>query len=690
MKISTNSDIAISNIKLEILPPSFKNDTFKQNMAFFKSSQASIYNAVFNHVCEKYKLCANPDGSPNILDVNEKKPVYTTFTLADTFSQIRKRIEGLGCKATIPSGYLRGGPEQWKKNNPIQRNMQNKLYDAGMFSALGLTPDDLSPLESHKTDFFPLLRIYGIGLGYHILEALKLKNINYLTIYEPHLDLFYTSLFTISWQVIFNYFSVPTKDFNLVVGASPDEAVSSNTAFFRQRLSPLTSYFYRLVHINTKEITDVIKKEDQADPVARSQSDEGWYEDQRIGLYRSAINIRKRNKFYNGKTVTQFSRAFIVGSGPSLNEALDIIEKYKDKAIIIACGSAITPLYIAGIRPDYEIVQERNWQQLSLESSIDQDFLGKVNLFKLNVASGLIDHHFNDVMVFQKYRDPGSSLLGDQYPYTTGVNPTVTNTGVAICSALGIQEVYFFGVDYGAPEDAEKLHAANTRYDDASLDDRVATGTHDTIPGNFGSVIRTNHLFLYSLNVTKVKIAEAPNVKWYNVGDGAYISGTTPLTIEEVRNSFSKNINKPGLKSEIANCFDSEYRSEDVFAHLKTVQVQQIEEYLGVLEEFCKPHPESREEIIHSLTFLYNAVGTGKDTQHFLPSSLLSYGFNHFISSVYMQICLALNDAEAAAFYSEAQKVLLEYISDIRKDFAVILDLIEQEEEKDYIVASEA
>lgn len=670
---------------LTLLPADYKNEMFEQNLKYLKEHQTTFYNAVINHNCTEYQLCSNPDGSPNILNMSSNTPLYLSFTMDEILEFTRTNIENTFSHTLVGDSFLGEADEDYKQNSPIQWAMQEKLYKAGPFSELKLTQSFLTPLERYKSDYLPLVRVYGIGLGYHLTEMLRLKNISYMTVYEPNLDLFYTSLFTIPWSVIFKYFSTKGKAINLVIGGTPDTAIESNLFFISKKLMPLTSCFYRYKHFNHQSIAEIISKEPQRDAVERQQIDAGWYEDQRAGFYLSARNIKKRNKFYTGKTISSYSRAFIVGSGPSLDETISYITKHKDDAIIISCGSAMTPLIKAGVIPDYQIVQERTWHFPKHEEKHDLEIVKKISLLKLNVISPKIDHYYKETLVFQKFRDPGSSILGPEYPVTTAVNPTVTNAGIAICAELGMEEIYLFGIDYGAPLEGGKMHAANTIHDEITEDDTVETNTTFDLPGNLGSNIRTTTVLSWSLKTTEQKIKEFPNIKWFNVGEGALITGATPVSLLELPKKFKQQINKKLLREEITSCFDNNYDPNEMIEKIKTTHMQNVEEYFNALLTFSSSAPQTRVEITHVLSLLYSAVSVGYDKTHFLPSSLLSYGFKQFINNVYIQCSIAQDDNSAAHFFDIAKGVLAEYIDDIEKDLLRIIDYIERDSETELI-----
>ncbi len=670
---------------LTLLPQNYKNEMFEKNLAFFKTNHPALFNTVINHTSEKFKICSNPDGSPNILDIINSKPIYSAFTLAENMAPILRNIENMSCSVRIGKTFLRGGDDRYNGNNPIQMNMLNKLYNSGIFHKLKLTPEKTSNLQGYSTDYFPLLRVCGIGLGYHLIELIKQKTISYMTIYEPHFDLFYTSIYTIPWQLIFKHFDARGKGVNLILGNTPDEAIRNNIAFIRQKLMPLTSYFYNFNHYNSAKIKEITAKEPHSDAVQRQQYDAGWYEDQRTGFYLSARNIKKRNKFFSGKKTKLYFRAFIVGSGPSLNDSIKYLKKHQNDALIVSCGSAITPLLKAGIVPDYEVVQERLWHFPKHEEKHDLDLIKKVSLLKLNVVSPKIDKYYKETLVFQKFRDPGSSLLDDSYAVTTAVNPTVTNAGIAICAALGVDEAYFFGVDYGAPKGSEKMHVANTIHDDMPVDDSVESKTEFDLPGNLGSVIRTTTVLSWSLQTTELKIAEYPQIKWFNVGEGAIISGATPLAANDLPRKFSKKIQKKRLRKEISNCFNNRYSPTKVIERLKTTQIQQVQEYFQALIGFIDATPQTREEIVNVLSLLYKAVNIGENQKDFLPSSLLPHGFKQFITNVYIQSAMEKEDDSAVRFFETAMGILLEYIDDIKKDLDRILNYIELDSETELV-----
>jgi hypothetical protein len=681
----TNLNGADDERFITLLPSDFTNEIFEQNMAYLNNQQPALFNAVKNHKCKEYWLCSNPDGSPNIVHMPSKTPVYAASSMDEIMAPIHKQIDELYCYIHVNKTFFGEGVSSWLQNSPIQIKMLDSLYKAGIFADMKLSSKMMTPLHNYCTNYLPLVRVYGIGLGYHLTELIKRKKISYMTIYEPNFDLFYISLYTIPWDLIFKYFEFNNKGINLVLDCSPDVALESNMAFIEKRLTPLTSLFYRFNHFNRLPVMkEIVEKEPRFDNTHRANVDAGWYEDQRAGFYFSAKNIQKDNKVFSGKKAKRYFRAFIVGSGPSLNESIGYIKAHQVDALILACGSALTPLLESGIVPDYQIIQERTWHVPEHEKRHDLDLLKEISLLKLNVISPKIDRHYKETLVFQKFRDPGSALLSD-YPVTTEVNPTVTNAGVTFAAELGAKEVYLFGVDYGAPKGSEKMHASNTLWDDKDRDDSVKSENAIDLAGNLGGVICSTPVLSWSHEVTELSISRHPNINWINVGEGALIAGATAMAVEELPEKFKKKIKKDHLRSDISCCFNNDYSSARVLEKLNTYHMKQVEEYFQAILDFTASTPQSREEIISTLSLMYKAASVGANQEDFLPASLVSAGIKQFITVTYTQTGLYRDDDSAVRFFEAAKVIFTEHINDIREDLHKILGYLASDEDVEII-----
>lgn len=669
----------ITRNTIQLVPEDFKNELFKKNLAFFKEIDANLYKIALLHQPSKYRLCLNPDGSANILHLRSKQLVYHTSEeeiSKNTDNKIASMPRHLGFNAE----YALQATEQIIKYSPVQFHAYEKLLESGPFENTQVSKDNTKVTLKHqdKNNFIPYLRVYGLGLGDHLIKLIQSKEIVFINIYEPNIDLFYTSLFIVPWEIIFKYFNTGHKKMNLIIGTSVDNAVKSESKFIATNFPLMPSHCTRInVFENIDAFNQLIAEEAKTDRLINNELTAGWYDDQKIGLYNCLLNVNENKKFYIGNKTHSFLRVFVIGSGPSLNETIGYIKDHQNDAMVFSCGSALNPLLAADIVPDFEIVQERIWHKTIL-GDLRSEHTKEITLLKLNVVSPSNDTLYKDTFIFQKFNDPGSALLPSNYPSTTAVNPTVTNAGIAFASELGANEVYLFGVDYGAPEDTDRMHANNTIYDDKVSDTRDAQ-QNLKLKGNFGNNISSNDLLHWSLKVTETRVKASPETKWFNVGDGAFIEGTEPTQASDLPTKFNAQINKAKLRTEIEQCFSNNYSPDEVFDRFEAHHLKIISEYLDTVESFMESTPTSRELVIHVLNLIFKAVDIGREDSQFMPATLLAGGIKRLLENIYIQNALSHSDDKAEEFFNQTKEIFRTYFSEIKEDLDYLFDCAKQD-----------
>ena len=658
-------------MNVQLIPDDFRNSTFEENLELLSTAYPEIYEMVKDHKPVSHRLCLNPDGTPNIVYMPDKTISYPTS--AREIDALHDRIVlGMARKVGFSETYLVQGKGLGFKNSPVQ----NKAYS----ELLGITPMGIEEregvdgqtdyaLEAQDPRFLPFMRVYGVGLGTQILTLLKEKRVVYLSVIEPSIDVFFASLFVIPWRIVHQYFSAKGPKMSLIVGDTPENSIKKERKFIKQAFPFLTSNFGRLAMIDDDGVLERLLSAEQAeDAVSHESSSAGWYDDQKIGLFHSLRNIKKQRPIFAGNKVGDFFRVFIVGAGPSLDDSISYIRQYGDQAITFACGTALTPLLEAGIVPDFHVVQERFWTEETLLDSKNKHLLKQIRLLKLNVVCPENDCLYKDAYVFQKFMDPGSALMGAGFPATQGVNPTVTNAGVAFAIELGADEVYLFGVDYGSSKGAGGWHSSKTIYDKAEV--KASYSDEDTfeVKGNFGKPAITTPFLSWSRQVTETLIARQKGVKFFNVGDGAYIIGADECRVDSLAEVPVLPIRKSDIVNRITACFSAEYTSEESFQNFDEVHRPAIKTYLDNLRLFHRAKVMTREDIIRVLSLLYEAVDVGLDKPNFMPSSLLNGGIKRLIENVHLQSSLAASDAEAVKFFEKAAGVLDRYYADVLSD----------------------
>jgi hypothetical protein len=660
--------------QVRLINDDYSNDVFEENLAYFEEHQPELYKHIRNHQCTDYRLCFNPDGSPNIIYIPDNRVLYYTDGNLILNSTIHG-LESIPFNMDISPAYALAYDAEWHDKNVITTRLYRELLDTGPLKMLVEDEGRRRFNESYNPDFIPFIRIYGIGLGYHITRLLQSRNVLATLIYEPEIDLFYVSLFTIRWRQVFEYMNCDgNRRFSLIVASSPREAVQIEKQFLATHFPFLPIARWQIKLFDTEPVREFIRLENDACRLLSDTLTAGWYEDQKAGLANCLGNLARNTPVFTGKKTARFLRIAIVGAGPSLDDSIGYLRAHADDFIIFACGTAITPLLKNNIMPDYHIHQERcTGADAMLKWADAEDYRDIISL-KLNVIDPEVDAFYRDTFIFQKFNDPASSLLTGNFTVSKNTNPTVTNSAIAFAGDLGADEVYLFGVDYGAAPGREQMHAQH--YIHAHRDNETVDRTSlFTLPGNLGQTVISTDKLMTSHKVAEFAIAACPGIAWFNVGDGALVRNTGSLQVRDLPVTFGKHVDKSAIRDEIAGCFSNDYTADAIIDSLQQHHIPAINDYMAVVRELAAQAPASRADIVNTLAVLYQAAEIGSDHDHFMPHKLFSGSIKRFIDDVYIQTCMFDNENDAAEFYRSAVRVLDRYLDAMQQD---VLELLNQ------------
>lgn len=138
--------------------------TFEKNLQFFKLFKPEIYHHITHHKIEHYSVFCSKDDVFNIVEIDSGRVLYSEDPLSEIWREV-----GDFCNSA-----------------PVVELIESDSVT------------NVRPLDSD-----PVIFIFGIGLGFHIKDLLKLCSPKILVIYEPVLDLFISSLHIIDWGDIF-------------------------------------------------------------------------------------------------------------------------------------------------------------------------------------------------------------------------------------------------------------------------------------------------------------------------------------------------------------------------------------------------------------------------------------------------------------------------------------------------------
>ncbi|MDW8295180.1 MAG: DUF115 domain-containing protein [Aquificaceae bacterium] len=393
--------------------------------------------------------------------------------------------------------------------------------------------------DINKLGFIPLLIGVGVGFGVHLDMLLEKYRVHNLILVDVP-SYFRLSLYYLDFEKLFDYFSKEDRTLHIVLldnkyaDKHPDDAYEPVLRAI-QGMNPAVAFFSMfLQHLQYEpplKVVDWLRKH----PMLQ-QFFYGYFDDELWSLEWTIEKVKKDIPlYYGGSEVPEGSVAFVLGAGPSLDKNIELIRKYKDKVVIVSCGSTITALERAKLKPDIHVELERTKYTYDLLSEVDRDFLKGVVFIAPNTVWTDCFDLFEEAYIFLKAGDAGAYLLKPtSAPEISNISPTVTATGVAVCAHLGFKEIYLFGVDLGTKSSDLHHSKLSNYYNPNSMLSKLKVDFDMEAQGNYGGKVLTNKLFwetAYAIHKTIVSKA----LKVYNLSDGIKIQDAQPLEPEELR-----------------------------------------------------------------------------------------------------------------------------------------------------------
>ncbi|MDD3223520.1 MAG: DUF115 domain-containing protein [Clostridium sp.] len=353
--------------------------------------------------------------------------------------------------------------------------------------------------------------IYGAGLGYHIVELLKLID------KKSTVD-----LFDIDDEIV-----EVSKKYGVLNEILKDKRVKFFHSYSEKTMKNLS------LKINSsdefiifKPSVRVLKEEHIKFKEAINRFEIGIIEIERHG------KIAKENFILNSKvschTIEEFFKVYsvkdkkvvIAAAGPSLGLKIDKLKKIREKVIIFAVGSALGTLMKAGIKPDIITIidpQEIVYNQIKGYENLD------IPLCFLSTASNLTVTKYNGPkFIFYNSENHRKSMIIE-----TGKSVATAALSIAINGKANA--IIFLGQDLAYINN--KSHCDDYVHGNYMID---SEGIFQKVKGVDGSLLNTTEGWLYFKNWIEKKIAQNPQIKFINSSVGARISGTIEMDLDKI------------------------------------------------------------------------------------------------------------------------------------------------------------
>lgn len=655
---SNSSDLGLGSLK-QILQL-----TFESNLKVLQQYFPQFYNRFKDYTPESYGLEIDDNGSLNIAAnghfIYDEDPQTVSRNQFELYSQAPTR-------------------SVYQLNIKSDENTDDLFEHIGLLKKLAVAGNAaISRSASHpvyeKPNFYPIMCVIGVGLGYH-LEYLTNENIGHLHIYEPNPDFFYASLFVVNYTALLQKFTQANRRLSLVIGVEPEKYIEE----LHRSLMEVGSYQAAMLPVYKTYTSPTV---DEAltrflDSTTNFYSGFGFIEDEIISINHTIQNLKNKYPFLSGdlNLAKQNNKpVFICGSGPSLDDSIDFLVENRDKINIFCGGSALVPLYKAGIVPDLHFEIERTEELADWVSVLgDPDYFSKVTLITMNTVSPKVIDLFGAAYLYAKPNDGGTDLLLSSYPQDFreimllfASNPTVTNAATAFAARTGFKKLYFVGMDLGF-KDEKNHHSKHSIYygDDSYFEDEYekVRGGLKNVDGNFTEKVLTTAIFDWARHSIEYVLRRPQylDIEAFNCSDGAKIFRAKPLRIDDVEldENATGTIVEQIAEQSLATPFDDKIVTQKVIKSTQTINAHF--QFLG--DKKFLDVDMSLEEMMHLFHFQFNTIYDLLTAKDLFAGRTIMGSLNYLQSTITGKLYTIRSEQVRKEFAKEALTIVCEYFA---------------------------
>ena len=431
-----------------------------------------------------------------------------------------------------------------------------------------------------------MIVVVGLGLGYHIKELLKIKSLDRIFVIEPRKENFRILLNEMDAEFLMD------NRIDLYVGTELDLITAKIYGIFERNLMDGLEFgLFGNFRIEYKEFYDeIIKKQYERIRITRINHSTYehfkylWVENiiRNLNLVNNTCSGGVLNNKFAGKPCV------IISAGPSLNKNIDMLNDLKQKALLLAGGSAIRILKNKGISPHFITAIDGHPEEGRIFEGLD---ISDVSLIFINeVYYEVLSKYKCNKFVFAGENDGTSRYiakrLGIDYS-ALALSFTVAGVNIDLACGMGCNPVVFVGQDLAFPN--MQLHA------DGATHMQNFENQFNKNPDSFvqtkdiyGKDIITNRTFLSAKKQMEIKIKSWTDrgVKFINATEGGIgLIGAEVLKLEDVVKEWK--LGDCNFSTELDNCFLSEkYKIDEQI--LKETWEQVLSDTEEVRKQFSK------------------------------------------------------------------------------------------------------
>jgi hypothetical protein len=490
---------------------------------------------------------------------------------------------------------------------------------------------------TQPTDNPTFLIVFGLGLGHHLKDLVERTKPRWLILLEPLVDFFEHSFHVVDWGDLIEGLQSNGGSAHIITESDPLEMARLIGSFVSAKGMTYADGSWVFTHYPLWAFTEA--RDHLHEALEFVFINRGYYEDELVMMQNAVENYAKHDCWLiEGRPrLRRTEAAIIVGSGPSLDESLDTIKRIREQVVLFSAGSALRPLLLNGIVPDFHCELENSAAVYDvLREAGKHGDLSKITLIASSTVHPTVPSLFDDRIFYFRDSVSPTQILGRKHRDIVGTAPTCVNLALTVAATMGFTDFFLFGTDCGSRPDRSR-HAKGTIYSDVAL---YKAGNQKAnameVAGNFGGVVNTE--IVYDL----CRIMLGQTIRFYglrviNCSDGAVIGGARPCVPEAVEVGTAA-VDRARLQAELRATMQR-YAAGKVLEEADLVTIRrQTTEMFEALDQLLNELSEGKADFGMAFDRLRAFVGDAKDrygyTESIISGSLLAlpriamfYGF---------------------------------------------------------------
>ena len=352
--------------------------------------------------------------------------------------------------------------------------------------------------------------IYGMGLGYHIQALLKADDVCKVIVLENSIELLTEAFRDLDWV---NY--IKQKRVRIFYNSNAIKLMEKLSAWISGR--EFCIYYPSLCITEEESVRERLEDFFVSVNSMREQAhllEENFYKINRMELPECSI----LKSCFKKRTIA------IVGGGPSLDEQIDDMKKYREQMKIWSVGTAARKLINEGIIPDLIVIEDAQENMYKQVCNLPTEH---IPLLLLSTASAQILDYYKgqSYVAYQKGYDLAEKRAQELGVQTYQTGGSVTTLALDVALRFGADKIILIGVDLAYTDN--RSHASGMGYEiKEGKEYRMVTSTD-------GRQIKTSrNLDIYRKWIEHRIVEE--NIPILNTGRGAQIAGTQTVVIQEL------------------------------------------------------------------------------------------------------------------------------------------------------------